>query len=389
MTDHDGKSELTGPTAPLEPDPWESSSSVEIAPEPLSALIGEAPPVPKAPERSPQQPPPARSFEPPRLRVALALFVLTCVTTTAVHLTLTHQPGGLRELMLMVYEKPKLLRPALIYALALMGILLVHDLGHSLAAIRNKVQQSYPYFIPFPSVIGTLGSIVFLRAPPKTRGTLLRVGASGPLIGMAVAIPVTAYGLTLSAPLNMDEVPGGSTWLGNSLLFTALAEFFSPNGIEVQLHPLAFAGWVAMFVTSLNLIPASQLDGGHISYALFGKKAWILAITVVIGLLAYGLFLTFDGTYGAYAGAPWLIWGTLLFVLGTGHPPVRDPQLPLKATEIMAALCAVALLVATFVPVPVQIVPDNPGEAEFLEQEDEPEQDWSVDGEDDPESFDL
>ncbi|MEO1173410.1 MAG: site-2 protease family protein, partial [Myxococcota bacterium] len=361
MTEFDGKPEPS--------DGWEQHSEIEIAPEPLHAFL-EAPtaaldPVPPPPPESEREP--IATKEPPRLRVALALFVLTCITTTGVYLSLSHQPEGLRDLLMLLYNKPKLVRPALIYALALMGILLVHDLGHSLAAIRTKVQQSYPYFIPFPSVIGTLGSMVFLRAPPKSRSALMRVGVMGPFVGLLVTIPIAAYGLSLSAPLNMDEIPGGSTWLGNSLLFTALAELFSPKGVEVQLHPLAFAGWVAMFVMSINLIPAAQLDGGHVSYALFGKKAVFLSAAAVIGLLAYGLYLTLDGTYGRYAGIPWLIWGTLLLVLGVGHPKVREPERPLKRTELVAGILAFVVLVLTFVPVPVQIVPDNPREADFIE----------------------
>ncbi|MEM6730203.1 MAG: site-2 protease family protein, partial [Myxococcota bacterium] len=388
-----------------------SSSQVEVAPESLAALLnhevethgGDAvssepePAGPEIPDGGPARrmtlPPTASSSTSvvaPRLRVALALFALTFISTTAVHLALMLQPESLRELIDRVRAEPTLLRPALIYSLALMGILLVHELGHSLTSLACKVQQSYPYFIPFPSVIGTLGSVVFLRSRPPNRSALLRMAVAGPLVGLLAAIPIAAYGLTLSTPIELSELEGGSKWLGNSMLFVALANAFSPNGIEVQLHPLAFAGWVGMFVTSLNLIPAAQLDGGHLGYALFGRGALLLSFASVIGLFAYGIYLTLEPTQGAFAGAPWLIWGTLIFISGFGHPRVENPDRPLRKFEWAVGIVTFALLVLTFVPVPIQILPDNPGDAPFIEEEDPPEQDWSVEDTDyPPESFDL
>ncbi|MEO1174828.1 MAG: site-2 protease family protein, partial [Myxococcota bacterium] len=304
------------------------------------------------------------------------------------HLSLALEPQSLRDLMLAVYESPQLLRPALIFALALMSILLAHDVGHLVTSMACRVKQSYPYYLPFPPVVGTLGSIIFLQSKAASRTALLRIGIMGPVVGLLAAIPITAYGLSLSTPIDLGEIPGGSKWLGNSLLFLGLAQLFSPQGIEVQLHPLAYAGWVGMFVTSLNLIPASQLDGGHILGALFGRYATLISAIVVVGLLGYGVFLTLEPTYGAWAGIPWLLWATMLFVAGVTHPPVHNPAEKLGVASWIAGGVAAALLVATFVPVPIQIVPQDPADAAFIEPD--PGRDWSVEEEsDDPESFEL
>ncbi len=366
---------------PLEREPWIGASRIEVAPEPLSTF-----------EPTPSPPPAAAPIPAPRLRIALGLFVLTFVSATAVHLMLMLEPGSLRELLELVRSDPTMLRPALIFSLALMSILLVHDLGHSLASLATKVQQSYPYYIPFPAVLGTLGSVVFLRTEPPNRSSLLRMAVMGPIAGLLIAVPLAAYGLSQSLPLDLGEVPVGSKWLGNSLLFTWLAETFSPNGVEVQLHPLAFAAWVGMLVTSIHLLPAAQLDGGHIARALLGRGAVVLSLLTVAGLFAYGFYLTLTPAYGTYAGAPWILWATLIFIGGLGHPKVRDTGRPLRVLDWIGALIALLLLVLTFVPVPVQIVPDDPAQAEFLEEgrEDSGEKDWSVEDSDlPPEKFRL
>lgn len=374
---------------------WSDEFEVEAAPEPLSAHLGSDPGIETAllPRRRSRSRPVARveRTERPRpagLRIALSLFLLTLLSAVAVHLTLALEPSSLRELMLAVYDNPGLLRPALIYALALMSILLAHDVGHLLTSLACRVRQSYPYYIPFPLVVGTLGSVIFLQSKVTSRTALLRIGVMGPFVGLLAAIPIAAYGLSLSTPIDLNDIPGGSKWLGNSLLFLGLANVFSPQGIEVQLHPLAYAGWVGMFVTSLNLIPAAQLDGGHVVGALFGRAATLISTIVVLGLLVYGVYLTLEPRYGAWAGAPWLIWATMLFVVGIAHPRVDNPKQRLGATEWLAGGLAAALLIVTFVPVPVQIVPPDPADAAFIDPE--PDRDWSVEDEQgEPESFEL
>lgn len=370
------------PAGPIDREPWIGVSHVEAAPEPMSAFEFEPPPPAASPAAIPA----------PRLRIALGLFVLTFISATAVHLMLMLEPGSLRELIELVRSDPTMLRPALIFSLALMGILLIHDLGHSLASLAGKVQQSYPYYLPLPAVLGTLGSVVFLRTEPPHRSSLLRMAVMGPIAGMAVAIPLAAYGLSQSLPLDVARVPPGSTWLGNSLLFTWLAEAFSPNGVDVQLHPLAFAGWVGMFVTSINLLPAAQLDGGHVARAVLGRGAPVLSLITVVALFGYGFYLTLSPRYGTYAGAPWLLWATLIFIAGLGHPRVRDPKRPLRTLDWLGTILAIAIAVLTFVPVPVQIVPADPSQAEFLERgrDGAEDEDWSVEESDlPPETFDL
>ncbi|MEL6544085.1 MAG: hypothetical protein AAFQ82_05635, partial [Myxococcota bacterium] len=208
--------ETPPPAAPaLDREPWIGTSHVEVAPEPLSAFDPPSP-IAASPQSSVSSARPVSGapVQPPRLRIALAMFVLTFVSTTAIHLMLMLQPGSLRELIDLVRSDPTMLRPALIFSLALMGILLIHDLGHSLTSLATKVQQSYPYFIPFPAVFGSLGSVVFLRSEPPHRSALLRMAAMGPVAGMVAAVPIAAYGLSQSLPLEVTEIPPGATWLG-------------------------------------------------------------------------------------------------------------------------------------------------------------------------------
>jgi membrane-associated protease RseP (regulator of RpoE activity) len=176
----------------------------------------------------------------------------------------------------------------------------------------------------------------------------------GPYAGLIVAVPAAAWGLSHSMPIEDPIFAGGGYWFGSSILFGWLEALFSPNGADVVLHPVGFAGWVGLFVTSLNLIPASQLDGGHIAYALFGKNQIRVSILVVAGLLATGLFLYTRS--GIESGFVWIFWSLLLFVIGLRHPPVADETLPLSNRQRLNGGFALLLFVLTFVPVPIQVL---------------------------------
>lgn len=237
----------------------------------------------------------------------------------------------------------------------LLGILLVHELGHYFAARRYAIDVSPPYFIPVPpnlSPIGGLGAFIRLRSPVYDRRQLLDVGAAGPLAGFVVAVGVLLWGYQLSHRIGA-VVPGAPSLilfaghpvlLGESVITHALRDWLIPGTGPVLLAPPAFAGWVGMFITGLNLLPLSQLDGGHVLYGLAGKQQRPIAIAVAVGLLLLG------------TRAPmWFLWVGLTFAIGGGnwsHPAVVIPDRPVLRGGRLAGLACMVVLGLTFVPVP-------------------------------------
>ena len=241
------------------------------------------------------------------------------------------------------------------FALPLLGILLVHELGHYFAARRYAIDVSPPYFIPVPpnlSPIGSLGAFIRLRSPVYDRRQLLDVGAAGPLAGFVVAVGVLLWGYQLSQRLggSMAGAPslivfaGHPVVLGESLLTHALRDWLVPGTGPVLLAPAAFAGWVGMFITGLNLLPVSQLDGGHICYGLIGKRQRLLGLAAGVGLVLLGTSVTM-----------WLIWAALTFMIGGGkwsHPDVVIAERPVLRSGLITGLACVVVMVLTFVPHP-------------------------------------
>lgn len=236
------------------------------------------------------------------------------------------------------------------FTLSFLGILVAHELGHYFTARRFGVAVTLPYLIPFPlSPFGTMGAMIRIKSIPPSRRSMLLIGAAGPLAGLAVGIPVLLYGLGLSqvSPL---PAQGGYTMEGNSLLYAALkllafGRMLPSGGVDVLLHPVAFAGWAGLLVTSFNLIPAGQLDGGHIAYALLGVRARYLNWIVVSMLVVMGIW---------WQG--WLLWAALVFVFSrVGLRPLDDVS-PLAPAEIVVAVCLLLLFIATFTPVPLRQV---------------------------------
>jgi membrane-associated protease RseP (regulator of RpoE activity) len=277
-----------------------------------------------------------------RVWIHVVLFVATVVTTLLAGAQLAAQKP--EEMLTM----EGLLR-GLAYAGPLLLILLTHEMAHYLAARRHGVEVSLPYFIPAPPVpfiIGTFGAFIRIRGPIRSRNALIDIGASGPIAGLCVAIPVLAIGLLLS---EVKPLPDNALSLqeGDSLLYliakwTVFGDI--PPGHDVQLHPAAFAGWLGLFVTCLNLIPVGQMDGGHIAYGLLGENARHVTQFIPFALAALGIV----GWMG------WLIWGALLLLLGVGHPPIENPQ-PLGRRRIWVSALAAVLLIATFVPMPLRV----------------------------------
>jgi len=239
---------------------------------------------------------------------------------------------------------------SLFFTLPLLTILGSHEMGHYLVAKRYKVQASLPFFLPSVPPLGTFGAFISMRDPIPNRRALLDIGVSGPLVGFAIAIPVTLAGLALSAA----SPATGLTLAGEaqpSLLFRALSLFFPlPDTLLSHPHPLAFAGWVGLFVTAINLLPAGQLDGGHVARALLGSRQLYLSWSAV--LILFGLSLFYPG---------WFLFGFLIFILGVRHPPPLNDLTRLDPGRKLIGIAAVAILIVTFVPQPFVTVASERG----------------------------
>ena len=296
------------------------------------------------------QPPKA---QPRRLWLALLLFVVTFITCVAAGrqfaVAFSHgQAASFDEFFVslrLLYKDPSALAPGFPFALALMTILLAHELGHYFACRHHGIRASYPYFIPAPTLIGTLGAFILMRSPIRSRRALFDVGASGPLVGFLVAIPVLIYGVAHSHVAPEIVSSNAAMVFGVPLAVRIVARAFFPgvNPATVLLHPVARAAWVGLFATSLNLLPAGQLDGGHILRSLSPRlHKWIGWLVPVI-LIVLGYF---------YATV-WLLWATILVALRFLRiPPIYDER-PLNSARLALAAVALLVMVLCFLPVPL------------------------------------
>ncbi len=239
---------------------------------------------------------------------------------------------------------------ALFFAIPLMTILGVHELAHYVAAKRHGVAASLPFFIPSIPPLGTFGAFISIRDPIPNRKALVDIGISGPIAGLLVAIPVFLFGMVLTqqSPHFVTGGPGGLASTMASLLSYALSEFFPISG-NVIMHPLAFAGWVGLFVTAINLLPAGQLDGGHVARGLLGENSRYLSYITVAALFMMGIMV--------YSG--WLLFAVLIFFLGLRHPAPLNDLSKLGARRTVLGAIGIALLMVTFVPVPLSIEPND------------------------------
>ena len=244
-----------------------------------------------------------------------------------------------------------LLNGTVFFTLPLLAILGFHEMGHYVVAKRYKMQASLPFFIPSIPPLGTFGAFISMRDPLPSRRALLDVGASGPLVGFALAIPFTIAGLflTSSNPHALLPVAGQFEYTQSSLFYGFLKLFF-PIPDNVALHPLAFAGWVGLFVTAINLLPAGQLDGGHIARALLGDRQHLVSWAAVGLLVLLGAF---------YQG--WFIFAFLILLIGVRHPPPLNDLSHLDAGRTLIGIGAVVILLTTFVIQPFTLVPVTQG----------------------------
>lgn len=259
------------------------------------------------------------------------------------------------------------------FAAALMAILLAHELAHYFVARRYGSPVSLPYFVPMPlSPFGTMGAVIFQRAPMRDRRALFDIGIAGPLAGLIVAVPLLIVGLVFSQvgrPSDFIDIQSMTevTQEGNSLAYIAAKYLVfgrvlpDQDGADVWLSlpaspggPVAFAAWAGLLVTAINLLPIGQLDGGHVAYALLGRRAWALAY-VSVGLLgALGAYLAFIGNPAAVT---WLLWAGLGLLLGPRHPPPLNDASRVGRGRVLVGILVAIILIVIFVPLPLLNVP--------------------------------
>ncbi len=316
------------------------------------------------PELEPVRVPMRLAAPPPRRRllVPLLLFLLTVISTLHVGRQLQrayvhNHPPHLEDIysfetLGQAASSLGVLLEGWPFAVTLLGILLAHELGHFFACRHYGIVASYPYFIPAPTLIGTMGAFIRIQSPIWNRRALFDIGISGPLVGFVLAVPALAVGLVFS-----KVVPGleqSDIVLGNPPLVWAFAKFIWPDvaADHLLLHPIAFAAWVGLFATALNLLPVGQLDGGHIVFALAAEKHRRLSRTFTYALLLGGL-LGWNHPNLIWPG--WLMWGVLLLLLGVRHPPVLDPYEGLDARRRWVALVGLIVFLLCFTPSPFRV----------------------------------
>ncbi len=298
--------------------------------------------------------------------VNAVLFVLTCISVLAV--------GAVQE-NIDILTSPLEIWRGWQFAITIMGILTAHELSHYFVGRRYGSPLSLPYFIPIPlNFLGTMGAVIFQRGPMHSRKSLFDIGAAGPIGGLVIAIPLLILGLATSQvgnPRDFMDIPTGEPLPlmqeGNSILYLATKLVvhgrFLPDrttGEDVWLSPpspggsMAFAAWAGLLVTALNLFPIGQFDGGHISYAMWGKRAWVIARIVIYIILGWGIILTLMGNP---AGGTWLLLGVVGTLMRPKHPPPLNDVTPLDPRRKTLGWIIIGIFVLILVPIPlIQIV---------------------------------
>lgn len=275
---------------------------------------------------------------PSRPWLAALMFLATVASVTFAGMSMVEPPPG------HLFPSPLAGLP---FAVSLLSILLVHELGHYFVARAYGVPVSLPYFIPMPlNLFGTMGAFIRMKAPPTNRRVLMSIAAAGPLAGLVVAIPILIIGLLLS---EVTPLPTGQPLLmeGNSLLYLGIKflifrRVLPGGGVDVMLHPVAMAGWAGLMVTALNLIPAGQLDGGHVIYALLGEKTRWLTWLIIGALLILG-----------FVWSGWFLLAGLVFIFGQRPAAPLDAITALDRPRQALALLIVIVFILIFTPVPM------------------------------------
>ncbi len=271
-------------------------------------------------------------------RINLLLYIATFASVIIAGMQFGNSPNGID------------ISTGLMFGLPVMAILTAHEMGHYVIGKRRGAPVSLPYFIPLPfiALFGTMGAVIVQREPFEDRRTLLEVGIAGPLCGFIVAVPLLIIGLLLShtqaiAP-TQQMISFGDSLLTQTLTFLKFGQL--AHGTDVIAHPILIGAWFGLLITGINLVPAGQLDGGHIAYALLGKYAKYLsyAMIALFGALAFLVSET------------WLLWAIMLLLFGRTHPPSLNQAVKLEPFHFALAIIAVLVLILVFVPNPLSVV---------------------------------
>ncbi|HEY3043275.1 MAG TPA: site-2 protease family protein [Vicinamibacterales bacterium] len=305
---------------------------------------------------------PRRKFQ-DRVRVHVVLLVLTIGATTlvgALHYLgfisdYSSVPNRALPRSFLQLFLPQFFVPGFWYSGTVLAILGCHELGHYFACRYYDVDASLPFFLPFPpglpipSIFGTFGAFIRIREQIPTKRMLFDIGIAGPIAGFLVAVPALFIGISMSHVVRIPPNFVGFN-LGEPLLFKLVSKLLwgtIPDAYSLNMHPMAFAAWFGLLATALNLFPVGQLDGGHISYAVLGRRSTY----VTIGTLLIAMVL-------AFFYSSWVVWTGLMIVMlymfGPRHPRVFDEHIPLDRTRLILALIAVAMFVLCFTPAPIE-----------------------------------
>ena len=281
----------------------------------------------------------------PPVWLPVVLFLATCVSTfiAGSHFNLHAMPKG--EVLLQFAP-----RDGLVYMIAVMAVLLAHEMGHFLQALRYGVPASLPFFIPMPiSPIGTMGAVIGMAGSEADRKQMFDIGISGPLAGLVLALPMTVIGVLQGN--YVVNPPVGELYFGDPLIVKWLIEWLRPDlpaGAILTMTPLMQAGWVGLLITGLNMVPISQLDGGHVAYSLFGKRAHILARGVLFAAVA---FMVLQEEYG------WMVMIFLVMLIGPDHPPTRNDRVPLGRGRQLLGLASLLIPIFCLTLRPLSMTP--------------------------------
>jgi membrane-associated protease RseP (regulator of RpoE activity) len=318
-------------------------------PEPIPVELGGSEPASWLPTRQLVWPSERRTIR--SLIVAIGLFIITAFSTLAAGAQFAaayaaNRSPGFESFFsdyFRPFVEPGLFVSGIPFAVTLLGILLAHELGHFFACRHYHISATYPYFIPAPTLIGTLGAFIRIRSPIFNRRALFDMALAGPLVGFLIAVPALASAVLFSKVITPSDA-SYSLAFGQPLVERLLELVLRP-GIPhacLLLHPVGRAAWVGLFATALNLLPAGQLDGGHILYAVAARRH--RQVSFAVALLLVPLAVKF------WAG--WLVWAVLLVAIGFRHPPLIDRWEPLDRRRRILSGIALAIFILCFMPAP-------------------------------------
>lgn len=270
--------------------------------------------------------------------ISLILFILTLFSTLFVG-SMWYGANPLKNPLDILKGYP--------FAFSIMFIIGLHEMAHFIASKKHRVKATYPFFIPFPNIIGTLGAVISIRSPIPSRKALVDIGIAGPIGSFIASIPFAIIGILKSKLVSISDIPSGGLVFGDSIIFKILTFIIKgdiPEGYDLLIHPLGFAGWVGFFITGINLLPGGQLDGGHIAYGLFKEKHRLITIILAISLFLLG-----------FIWRGWWIWALLIFFTGLRHQPPLNSITPLDKKRKILCFIALIILVLTFIPVPIKL----------------------------------